>query len=84
MDKLKELKFNIRERQVPFFDDEELEVILSKHDGNVEDASYECLILKSEATGLNVTGLTTKDSSSYFRMLASQYVPNNSGVLIGD
>ncbi len=81
MDSLKELKLNIREKQFPFFDDEELQYYLDKNNGDVDKASYECLIIKAETTGLSVSGLTTKDSSSYFKMLASSFVNTNSGVL---
>lgn len=81
MDKLEQLKFNLREKQVPYFEKEELQILLDKHNGNVEKASYEGLILKAEVTGLNVSGLTTKDSSGYFKMLASHFVQTNSGVL---
>lgn len=81
MDKLEQLKFNLREKQVPYFEKEELQMLLNKHNGNVEKASYEGLILKAEVTGLNVSGLTTKDSSGYFKMLASHFVQTNSGVL---
>lgn len=83
MDKLEQLKFNLREKQVPYFESEELQMLLDKHNGNVEKASYEGLILKAEVTGLNVSGLTTKDSSGYFKMLASHFVETNSGVLAG-
>lgn len=81
MDKLEQLKFNIKEKQFPFFDDEELKQYLDANNGDVTKASYQCLIEKAETTGLNVSGLTTKDTSSYFKMLASRYAPNNSGVL---
>lgn len=80
--KLKQLKFNLRENQVPYFEDEELIILLEQNNGDVNKASYEGLILKSETTGLNVSGLTTKDSSSYFKMLASKYVETNSRILI--
>lgn len=81
METLKELKMNILEQRVPFFEDEELLFILNKHDGNVRKATYECLLIKAEKTGLDVSGLTTKDSSEYFKMLASQYVTTNTGVI---
>lgn len=81
MNKLKELKMNVLENKIPYFSDEELTFYLEKNKGDVRAASYECLILKAEQTGLNVSGLTTKDSSSYFKMLASKYVKTNSGVL---
>lgn len=83
MDKLKELKMNLREYDVSYFDDEELEYYLEKNNGDVRKASYECLIIKAETTGLSVSGLTTKDSSSYFKMLASKFRTSNSGRLAG-
>ena len=79
--KLKQLKFNLRENQVPFFEDEELLMLLENNGNDVRKASYEGLIIKAETTGLEVSGLTTKDSSSYFKMLASKYVTTNTGVL---
>lgn len=81
MDALKELKLNILENRVPFFSDEELVYYLSKNNNDVRKASYECLIVKAETTGLNVSGLTTKDSSSYFKMMASKYTSTHTGVL---
>lgn len=81
MDKLDELKLNIREQDYPMFKDEELLYYIEKNKGDVKKTSYDCLIMKAENTGLSVSGLTTKDSSSYFKMLASKYVTRNSGVL---
>ena len=84
MDALERLKFYLREKQVPYFEDSELVALLENNGGDVDKASYEGLILKAEVTGLSVSGLTTKDSSSYFKMLASKYVQTNSGVLKND
>lgn len=81
MDKLERLKFNIKEAETPYFTNEQLLTYLDICGGDVNEASYMCLIVKAETTGLNVSGLTTKDSSSYFKMLASQFVSRNSGVL---
>lgn len=81
MNDLKKIKMNLLEHRIPCFSDEELMYYLEKHGGNVRKASYECLLIKAETTGLDVSGLTTKDSSSYFKMLASQYVTTNTGVL---
>lgn len=77
------LKFNTRENDVPYFSDEDLLNILIKNGWDLKLASYEALIMKAENTGLNVSGLTTKDSSSYFKMLAAKYRPNNTGILKG-
>lgn len=82
MDSLETLKLNIMEKQYPYFTDEELLQRLELNNGDVRQTSYECLIIKAESTGLSVSGLTTKDSSSYFKMLASKYVTTNSGVLL--
>lgn len=81
MDLIAQLRFNLRENQSPFFEEEELQILLDKNEGDIDKASYEGLILKAETTGLNVSGLTTQDSSKYFKMLASKYVTTNSGVL---
>lgn len=84
MDSLEKLKFNIREKEYPCFSEEELLYILNDEcKGDVKKASYKCLIRKAENTGISVSGLTTKDSSSYFKMLASNFITTNSG-LLGD
>lgn len=79
---LKELKIILREKDCPFFEDEELEYYLSKNN-TVEATAYQCLIIKAEDTSLSVSGLSCADTSSYFRRLAQRYRPNNSGILRG-
>lgn len=81
MTDLEELKFILRESDVPFFTDEQLNSMLSKYGLNA--AAYKCLIMKSENTSLQVTGLTTQDTSKYFLRLSTLYKPNNSGILGG-
>lgn len=81
MTKIDELKLILRESDIPFYTDEELNYYLSKHDGNLNDTAYECLIVKSENTALTLAGLTIQDSSNYFRRLADRYRPRHSGVL---
>lgn len=81
MDKITQLRMNCLEHRVPYFSDEELEHYLNINNGDVRKASYQCLIIKAETTGIDVSGITTKDSSSYFKMLASQYYVSNTGVL---
>lgn len=79
---LDRLKFILRESEMPMFTDEELQNYLDNSD-SFELALYELLLLKSENTGLQVSGLTIQDTSSYFRRLAQTYRPHNSGVLGG-
>lgn len=79
---LDRLKFILRESEMPMFTDEELQKYLDNSD-SFELALYELLLLKSENTGLQVSGLNIQDTSSYFRRLAQTYRPHNSGVLGG-
>ena len=81
MTALDELKLVLREGEIPFYSDQELEYYLNKHNGNLNDTAYECLIVKSENTALTLAGLTIQDSSNYFRRLADRYRPRHSGVL---
>lgn len=83
MKNIEDLKIVLRERDVPFFTDEELEFYLEENQGNYQATAYQCLLIKAENTTLTISGLTAADSSAYFRRLASQYRPHNSGVLKG-
>ena len=83
MKNIEDLKIVLRERDVPFFTDEELEFYLEENQGNYQATAYQCLLIKAENTTLTISGLTAADSSAYFRRLASRYPPHNSGVLKG-
>lgn len=73
----------IREEQAPYFDDGDIEYYLEKNNGDVDATIYEMLIIKSESSSVEVSGLITGDTSSYFKRLASRYKKFNSGTLIG-
>ena len=79
---LSKLKFILREKEMPMFTDEELQEYLAEAE-SFEMALYDLLLLKSENTGLTVSGLEIEDTSSYFRRLAQTYRPHNSGILGG-
>lgn len=83
MNSLEELKIVLRESDVPFFSDEQLEFWLKENNGDYKATAYQCLLIKAEDTTLSVSGLSAADSSKYFRRLASRYRPHNSGVLKG-
>lgn len=83
MSDLGNLKLILREGDIPFFTDEQLEFYLSQNEGDVRAAAYQCLLIKAEDTTLSVSGLSTADTSKYFRRLASLYRPFNSGILQG-
>lgn len=83
MTAIDELKIVLRERDIPFFEDEELEYYLTKNNNDFERTAYQTLLIKAENTTLSISGMTTADTSAYFRRLASRYRPNNSGILAG-
>lgn len=81
MTSLDELKIVLREKDCPFFTDEELQFYLKKNNGDLKKTTYECLILKSENTTINLSGFETGDTSKYFRRLAQKYRTYNTGYL---
>ena len=81
LNSIDDLKIVLRESEVQFFTDDELQWYVNKFNGNYNLAAYELLIVKSENTGVSMSGMSAEDSSSYFRRLAQRYRPNNSGVL---
>lgn len=83
MNNLDELKIILREQDCPFFTDEELQYYLSKNGNDLDSTVYHCLIIKSEDTTLNISGMTAADTSKYFRRLAGRYRKTNSGILPG-
>ena len=82
-EKLAQLKMNLREKTVPFFDDEELKYHLERSQNDVEQASYNCLIIKAEECSLSVSGLSLADSSAYWIRLAAMYRPNCTAITKG-
>lgn len=81
--KINQLKINLREAQVPFFDDPELQYQIERANWDVDLATYNCLIIKAEECSLNVSGLSLSDSSSYWLRLAAMYRPNATAVTKG-
>ena len=77
------IKIELRENVAPYFTDEEIKHYYKKNNGDVNDTIYEMLIVKSEDSTITVSGLSTQDTSSYFKRLASMYRRSNSGILKG-
>lgn len=80
---IERMKKILREEDCPFFEDDELQFYLSENGNNVNKALYQCFLIKAEDTTLSVSGLNCADTSKYFRRLAQQYKPVNSGFLRG-
>lgn len=83
MSNIEDLKIVLREADIPFFTDEQLDFYLRENGGNYDLTAYQCLLIKAEDTTLQVSGLSAADSSKYFRRLAVKYRPSNSGILKG-
>lgn len=78
------VKRETRENMSPYFEDGDIEYYLKKNNGDVNATIYELLLVKAEDSTISVSGLSTSDTSAYFRRLASRYRQYNSGVLKGD
>ena len=78
------IKKEVREAQAPYFEDDDFIYYLQKNNGDINATIYEMLIIKSEDSTISVSGLSTSDTSSYFKRLASRYRRYNSGILSGD
>lgn len=83
MTDIERIKKEIREEQAPYFEEDDFQYYLEKNGGNVDATIYEMLIIKSEDSTISVSGLSTQDTSSYFKRLASRYKQFNSGSLKG-
>lgn len=83
VEKIARIRKEVRELQSPYFEEDDFEYYLKKNNGDVDATIYEMLIIKSEDSTISVSGLSTQDTSAYFKRLASRYKPFNSGVLQG-
>lgn len=80
-EKIEQIKIEIREDQSPYFEEKDFIYYLAKNGGDVKATCYEMLIVKSEDSTIIVSGLTTEDTSNYFKRLASRFRTFNSGSL---
>lgn len=83
IEKVQHIRKEVREIQSPYFDEDDFLYYLNKNNGDVNSTIYEMLIIKSEDSTISVSGLSTQDTSAYFKRLASRYKPFNSGIMIG-
>ena len=83
VEKITYIRKEIRESQSPYFEEDDFLHYLKKNNGDVDATIYEMLIIKSEDSTISVSGLSTQDTSAYFKRLASRYKPFNSGILQG-
>lgn len=83
LEPIQELKMILRESEVPFFSDEEIEYHLERAEGDVNTAAHWLLLIKAENSTLQISGLNLSDTSNYWKRLAALYRPNASCILKG-
>ena len=81
MTEIEIIKKELRENQSPYFEEDDFQYYLDKNNGDLNTTIYEMLIIKSEDSTISVSGLSTQDTSAYFKRLASRFKRFNSGVL---
>lgn len=75
---LEKLKFNLQERQYPYFTDIELELLLENYNDNIWKASFQGCLLKANADDSVTLGpLKTSSNRDYWLGLAQQYQEEN-------
>ena len=69
------LKFKLQERQNPFFEDEELAMLLEENDSNVNKAAWKGCLLKSATESKIKVGPIeiTNVENTYWQDLAEEY-----------
>ena len=82
IEKISYIRKEIRENQAPYFDEDDFLHYLTKNNGDINSTIYEMLIIKSADSAISVSGLSTQDTSAYFKRLASRYKPFNSGIML--
>lgn len=80
---IEQIKLIIREKDIPYFTDAEIQSYLDINNGDDKKTIYDLLLIKAENTTTNIAGLSVADSSQYFRKLALRYRPTNSKTLKG-
>lgn len=70
------LKFNLQERQYPYFQDIELNVLLETSDNDINEASYKGCLMKANADdAINLGPLKTESNRDYWLTLAESFKP---------
>ncbi|MCY6372461.1 hypothetical protein [Clostridium ganghwense] len=69
------LKFNLQEKQFPYFDYKELEILLETNDNDVNKATYKGCMMKAQEDGLNIGPLKTESNKEYWLNLAKSFKP---------
>ncbi|MBV4426505.1 hypothetical protein [Clostridium tyrobutyricum] len=72
------LKFNLQEKEYPYFDDEDLQLLLDKNNGDIQAASYEGCMKKAVADdSLTLSDIKLSSNREYWLSLAKQFRPES-------
>jgi len=71
---LEVLKFNLQEREYPYFDDKELKLLLEANDNDALKASHQGCLLKATADDkIEVAGVKLSSNRDYWITLAEAF-----------
>lgn len=71
------LKFNLQERQYPYFSDVELQMLIDNNDGDIQKASYQGCLMKAQADdSVNLGPIKTESNRDYWLTLADSFKPS--------
>lgn len=81
------LILNLQERQFPYFEDEELELLLEQY-SDVNEASYEGCLIKAQNDSVSLGPINTPSNEQYwlrrarhFRAKCAKYSKNATGTI---
>ena len=78
---LEKIKIVLRENEIPFFSDDEINLQLELHDNDFYMTVYTLAIAKAENCQMSLSGLSLADTSEYWLRIAQTYRPNNTVIL---
>lgn len=78
---INEVKARLRESEIPYFEDSEIEKQISLAGGDLDTATYNLAILKSQNCSLSISGLSLPDSSQYWLRVAQMYRPSQTTIV---
>ncbi|MBC2579990.1 hypothetical protein [Clostridium sp. DJ247] len=69
---LQKLKFNLQEKEYPYFEDSDLEMLLEQYT-DVPTATYYGCLLKASVDSITVAGIVIPSNREYWLTLANQF-----------
>ncbi len=75
------IKIVLRENEIPFFTDDEINLQLELHDNDFNMTVYALAVIKAENCQMSLSGLSLADTSEYWLRIAQLYRPSCTRVL---